>query len=520
MNEHSQYPRVKSDLRFYNAGEGLYHVYDSASTRHFKMGETEVGWIKLLDGSRSKADFREIVPEQHYDTFFSNLNNMGLMDGVNVRPRLNLFKLQFRFSNPVALMDRMGAFAVFYRNVINAISPILMCANIAMVAIFWKSMTQSAKTAHPAFATAAIAYLSAVFLVSVVHEFSHAVTAKSFGVNTTAIGIMLYFLQPAFYVDVSGIGVLQKRSQRINVMLAGVMSNNLMASLALLAYFWYRQSSFSAYCVYFFLLNVFMVILNMIPFIEFDGYFIFREMVGEAEFGDNARSSLRKGTNKSFEYGAYAILSHLFSAVMVLSAILALRGYAWRAWNDDNVNRVAILLMCVMYVLLFKHLLVRIRYRQEDPHIARTSKSALWIYRGSVMLVTLACGSIRELWHLQFAGLIAYLFLFASLFWLVHICSGRADEICRQIFNVICIFAALKFLLYAAAENRLSALFRVPGGLEEVFGIAQNVCLVVMVVAAMIVFLFFAMSMFAYILLYFRGIYQQSERPHMLEQQF
>ena len=48
----SLYPRVKSGLQFFNIGGGLCHVYDPSTSRHFKFGEQEVGWLKLLDGQR------------------------------------------------------------------------------------------------------------------------------------------------------------------------------------------------------------------------------------------------------------------------------------------------------------------------------------------------------------------------------------------------------------------------------------------------------------------------------------
>jgi hypothetical protein len=59
--------------------------------------------------------------------------------------------------------------------------------------------------------------------VGLAHEFAHGLTCKAFGGSATEVGaLMIYYVFPALYCNVSGIHLIQRRSQRLWVIGAGV----------------------------------------------------------------------------------------------------------------------------------------------------------------------------------------------------------------------------------------------------------------------------------------------------------
>jgi putative peptide zinc metalloprotease protein len=77
----------------------------------------------------------------------------------------------------------------------------------------------------------------AAWLVTALHEFSHGLTAKAFGGRSTEVGFMLiYYVLPAFYCNVSGIHMIPSRGRRLWVIAAGIYSQVLLGFGAILPY--------------------------------------------------------------------------------------------------------------------------------------------------------------------------------------------------------------------------------------------------------------------------------------------
>ena len=46
-------PKLRPEVQFFSMGSAIFHVYDPSTGKHYKMGEQEVGWLKLTRSSTS-----------------------------------------------------------------------------------------------------------------------------------------------------------------------------------------------------------------------------------------------------------------------------------------------------------------------------------------------------------------------------------------------------------------------------------------------------------------------------------
>jgi len=126
-----------------------------------------------------------------------------------------------------------------------------------------------------------ITYAVAISCVKVVHEFSHAYTAKNYGVYVPSMGIALIVLWPVIYTDVTDGWKLEKRSQRFYISAAGIIAETIIAGICTIG--WYLSPPGKAQSLFFVVASITWVstlVINLNPFIRFDGYYILGDLWG------------------------------------------------------------------------------------------------------------------------------------------------------------------------------------------------------------------------------------------------
>lgn len=126
-----------------------------------------------------------------------------------------------------------------------------------------------------------LVYAIAISCVKIVHEFSHAFTAKNFGLYIPTMGVALIVLWPVLYTDVTEGWKLKKRSHRILISSAGVMAELIIAGLSTIG--WYFSSPGLMQSVFFVISSITWVstlVINLNPAIRFDGYYILSDLWG------------------------------------------------------------------------------------------------------------------------------------------------------------------------------------------------------------------------------------------------
>jgi putative peptide zinc metalloprotease protein len=167
-----------------------------------------------------------------------------------------------------------------------------------------------------------------LFGVKILHELGHAYTAVRYGCRVPVIGIAFMMMAPVLYTDVTDAWRLTERRKRFAIDIAGVGVELALACLA--TFLWVflpdglvRQTAFMVATSSW----VMSVGVNLNPFMRFDGYYIFADLLGV----ENLQS-------RSFDLGTWKMREVLFALKMpppeffIPARERLLIGYAWSIW--------------------------------------------------------------------------------------------------------------------------------------------------------------------------------------------
>lgn len=118
----------------------------------------------------------------------------------------------------------------------------------------------------------AVALAVAIVLTTLAHEVGHGAVLSSFGGSPRRIGAMLFYLAPAFFCDVTDGWRLSRRRQRVAVALAGPAVHLGCAALSMTAARFADDPQVHAALVLYALCCVAIALLNLLPFVQLDGY--------------------------------------------------------------------------------------------------------------------------------------------------------------------------------------------------------------------------------------------------------
>ncbi len=134
-------------------------------------------------------------------------------------------------------------------------------------------------------------WIVTIAAVKVVHELAHALTCKHFGGRCHEIGVLLLAMIPCLYCDVSDIWRLKRKWQRIAVSAAGMITELVIASLALLGWWYTQPGVLNLWCLSVVIVcSVGTLLVNANPLLRYDGYYILSDLVEVPNLAMRAQS--------------------------------------------------------------------------------------------------------------------------------------------------------------------------------------------------------------------------------------
>ena len=292
-------PKFRTDLivsRQARNGESVFVIKDPVTRQFFRLQEADYYIARQLDGATDLETVRRRV-EQKFESplaaaaladFVRSLNGCKLLDGGNGAPRLrekprrvegNLLFLRVRLVDPDRLFSWLAGKVRFLFTphfVVFSALAILWAVGIVLsnlgalaqgIAQLW-----SWNALVPAWAT--------VIAVLTLHEFGHGLTCKHFGGEVREIGVLLIYLQPAFYCNVSDAWLFPERSRRLWVGFAGPFFELFLWALATFAW---RITDFDTIANYLALIIMttsgVKTLFNFNPLIKLDGYYLLSDLL-------------------------------------------------------------------------------------------------------------------------------------------------------------------------------------------------------------------------------------------------
>ncbi len=127
---------------------------------------------------------------------------------------------------------------------------------------------------------AVISILSVIF-IKCLHELGHAYVAHRFGCRIPTMGVAFMVMVPLLYTDVSDAWKLKSRWQRLRIDSAGMLVELTVAAYALLGWVFVPDGPLrSALFVLAATGVVLSLLVNLNPFMRFDGYYILADLLG------------------------------------------------------------------------------------------------------------------------------------------------------------------------------------------------------------------------------------------------
>lgn len=123
-------------------------------------------------------------------------------------------------------------------------------------------------------------YMSALVFAKALHEMGHAITATHYGVRVAHMGVALLVMFPMLYTDTSESWKLSNPRQRLAIASAGIITELALAGLATFA--WSLSPDGAVKSALFFLATtswILTLLVNVSPFLRFDGYFILMDVI-------------------------------------------------------------------------------------------------------------------------------------------------------------------------------------------------------------------------------------------------
>jgi putative peptide zinc metalloprotease protein len=129
----------------------------------------------------------------------------------------------------------------------------------------------------------AVMYGSALAIAKITHEFAHAYAAKRSGCRVPTMGAALMVLWPVLYTDTSDAWKLTSRNSRLSIDAAGIIAEGVIAILSIFVWAVLPDGIFKSCAMI--LATVTVVtsfVVNVNPFMRFDGYYILSDLIGVA----------------------------------------------------------------------------------------------------------------------------------------------------------------------------------------------------------------------------------------------
>jgi putative peptide zinc metalloprotease protein len=153
------------------------------------------------------------------------------------------------------------------------VTVLALLAGLVMLAREWDKFTATFLDTFSL--SGAASYGLALGAAKIIHELAHAYTAKRLGCRVPTMGAAFLVLWPVLYTDVNESWLLPRRRDRLAVAAAGVLSELTLAAWATLA--WgllgdgtLKQAAFVLATTTW----ISSVLINLSPFMRFDGYFL------------------------------------------------------------------------------------------------------------------------------------------------------------------------------------------------------------------------------------------------------
>ncbi|MEV1004623.1 daptide biosynthesis intramembrane metalloprotease [Nonomuraea sp. NPDC050202] len=405
-------PRLADDVQVHAPEhEGAPWIIQRGPGRYIRVGADMARLGRALDGDRDHAELMaDLGPKwtpQALGYALGELQRMKLLDDgsrgrsatapwVKYVPPLTL---QITLLRPARLLAWCRPLLAALANRFWAVVAVVIAlAGPVSLALNGGALAQALGSPLPLSVYAWVAAGS--YLVMVVHELSHGAVLSHYGGRPSRMGVMLLYLLPAFFCDVSDGWRLGHKERRVRVALAGVATQFVVAGAVAVVALPTGEAALLVFSV----VTYTSGLLNLLPFIKLDGYLALMSHLDISDLRKRAMIDARRLVTRLLFGGTYPVeLPGLRWAVPYGLACLVFPVYlvgvlALSLWGEllRGLGLLGTVAISVVVLLLLGRLLVGFLLRVQE---ARTSGASVWRIGG--VIAVLACGLTAVLMTVQ-----------------------------------------------------------------------------------------------------------------------
>jgi putative peptide zinc metalloprotease protein len=291
-------PNVRMGPLEERAGTKYFFVKHLVTSRMFRIGEREHFVLSCMDGTKTTQEisllyenkFHTRMTDASWQQLYKMLVQRSLMKtnradapsaAVQAPRRLfvsrqGVLEWRFRLINPKPLLKYLaGALGFVFRPSSVICGLLIILASEIWVGWHLRGLyLQVGSGAHGHWGRLACYVLPVFFLSSVVHELAHALTCEHFGGAVTDVGVVFRYLNFYPYTQLDDVMLFHNRLHRIYVLSAGMFATLLLTPPFIGWWILGSDPFLKAVSGAIILALAAGTFVNLIPFIQLDGYWI------------------------------------------------------------------------------------------------------------------------------------------------------------------------------------------------------------------------------------------------------
>lgn len=300
-----EYPMIGGHVEAYPLEEDKLQIFNRNTGKTYTLGKNESSVYQLLNGANTINDITlqcSFYTEKEIDALIKAFSDLGFFE--KAKKKFNPFKIKLRLFNPNKLMRADSPLTKILHYVILFICPLMFIAGIVMNRILVHDAMSFYGQAMIGIRGLGIAgWIMIVFLSLLslaLHECAHMITARKYGVNVPEMGVMLYFLVPCAYTNITGINLLKSKTKRLIVLASGSLVNFAIIGICSIVMCITASKELVSYAAALALANIGTIFLNLMVLLKFDGYYALEVILDEPKLRENAISAVLSSVRTLF----------------------------------------------------------------------------------------------------------------------------------------------------------------------------------------------------------------------------
>ncbi|MFD4633551.1 daptide biosynthesis intramembrane metalloprotease [Streptomyces sp. NPDC058284] len=304
---HLEHARIADGVQVHPpVGEGEHWVLQHGEHQYFRVGADLASLVGRLDGTRDAEALADGLGRPW--TAQAVRRSLRVLDEAHLLassqngspPRRGTGR--FRYVPPLTLQFtvlRSGAGPARLVSPLRLATPRTLGVSIVLLAVTG-ALALVARRAHvvevlsrPVPLSVLVVVLAAISLTTVAHELGHACLLAYYGGRPGRLGVMLFYLSPAMFCDISDAWRLNHR-RRAHVAMAGVFVQLGAGGAAACASAVAGDGAPGDMLLLYSLVNTAAAAVNLVPFVKLDGYIALMSQLDRPNLRAEALRSLRK----------------------------------------------------------------------------------------------------------------------------------------------------------------------------------------------------------------------------------